>query len=156
MALASHKTKHEGSYIEELRKLAAEYDHAALVNVAVNCLYDLYFKHIKEADIDFSQASYERSPRERGEGRGDHRGESRLEPGHEELLLTVGLDDGITKSDLLAFLEKYAKLKPQQLGKIKLIKRQSFISVPSKEISRVIREIDRKQLAGREVRVRRV
>lgn len=148
MALASHKSKHDASYIEELKKLASEYDHAALVNVAVHCLYDLFFKHIKEADIDFTQSSYERSPRERGE--------SRLESGHEELLLTVGLDDGITKSDLLAFLEKYAKLKPHQLGKIKLIKRQSFISVPSKEISRVIREIDRKQLAGREVRVRRV
>lgn len=147
MALASHKDKQDGNYLEKLRALATEYDHAALVNIAVHCLHDLFFKHIKDADIDFSHAAQERAPRERGE--------SRLAPGHEELLLTIGLDDGATKPDLLAFLEKHANLKSRDLGKVKLMKRQSFISVPSKEISRVIRELDRKKLMGREVRVRR-
>lgn len=163
MALASHKEKHTGEFIDKLRALVAEYDHPALVNVVVNSLYDLFFKHIKEADAQLassSTSSYEgeshggRSRGDRSRG-GDKQG-SWLEAGHEELLLTVGHEDGIEKPDMMAFLEKHANLKGKQVGKIKLMKRQTFISVPSSEVSRVIKDLDRKKLAGREVRVRRV
>ncbi len=143
IAQASHEAKHDGIYLEKLRTLVNEYDHKALVNVVVHCVYDLFFKQLKDADIDFTVSAEK------------ERTESRLEPGHQELILTVGLDDGLSKGELIAFIEKHTGLKARDLGKIKLIKRQSFISLPASVIGKAIRELDRKKLVGREVRVRR-
>lgn len=176
VALASHKDKHSGAYLDTLRGLVTEYEQSDLINVVVNSLHDLFFKHIKqEAEISFTPASKfneygdESDSRGRGNGRrGDRdrsdrrdrgdRGErqgSRLADGHEELALNVGSDDKITKTDLVSFLEQNAKVNGHDLGKIKLIKRCSFISVPSPIVNRVIQSLDGKKFGGRQVRVRR-
>ncbi len=176
MALSSHKDKHTGAYLDTLRSLVTEYEHADLINVVVNSLHDLFFKHIKqEADISFAPASrsdYGDDSESRGRGRrgdrgdrggdrerrgGDRsdRGASRLADGHEELALNVGSDDKITKTDLVTFLMQTAKVNSSDLGKIKLIKRCSFISVPSPIVNRVIQSLDGKKFGGRQVRVRR-
>ncbi|MGE0009800.1 MAG: DEAD/DEAH box helicase [Candidatus Babeliales bacterium] len=173
VALSSHKDKHSGAYLDTLRGLVTEYEQADLINVVVNSLHDLFFKHIKqETDISFTPASkfsdFGDESESRGRGRrGDRndrggerrdrgdRGPSRLADGHEELALNVGSDDKITKTDLVTFLTQNAKVNGQDLGKIKLIKRCSFISVPSPIVNRVIQSLDGKKFGGRQVRVRR-
>ena len=66
--------------------------------------------------MDFSRESYNRG------GNGDNR----------ELMLNLGSQDGITTKDVVGYLASAQVLKGHAIGKIRVIKRRSFIFVPSK------------------------
>ena len=75
------------------------------------------------------------------------------ESGVQEVCLNVGSDDGITKEDIIDCLKKSTSITEKQLEKIKVIKRRTFIVVPTELVQEITAQLKGQSLGGRRVRV---
>jgi len=71
----------------------------------------------------------------------------------QELFLNLGMQDGVNKSDVISLCKRYAKVFPNQLGKVRVIKRRSFITVTPKLAQQIKTSLDGKHFARRKVHV---
>ncbi len=101
-----------------------------------------------------SSSSYDRGG-DRGD-RGGYRGRrdyGNRDGNQQEIMFNVGLDDGITKQDLLAHVQLAQSLKGERVGRVHVINRRSFVTVPPHIAQPLQRELNGKPLQGKQVRV---
>jgi hypothetical protein len=70
-----------------------------------------------------------------------------------EIMFNVGLDDGVTKQDLLKHVQLAKSLKGERVGRVHVINKRSFVTVAPHVAEHVQRELNGKPLCGRSVRV---
>jgi ATP-dependent RNA helicase DeaD len=73
--------------------------------------------------------------------------------GMQELFINVGSDDDIQRSDIINFLTTVGGLAQDQIGKIRVIKRRTFVDVPTESISSLLETLQNKTLGNRRTRV---
>lgn len=138
-------SKHNESYTKQLQALALEYSPEELANAVVALLDDKFFKLLKKKDevkfipgsqVSMDDASYNTSNDDM-----------------QELVLHVGIDDGVTKSDVVNYIQKYSQLNQEQIAKIKVIKRRSFVVVGKDMARDLLSSLIGKELNGRRIRV---
>lgn len=70
-----------------------------------------------------------------------------------ELFLNVGSDDGLDQDDIVAYLEQSGKTKRADLKKVKVMRRQSFVVLPTAQASEVIDALRNVAIDGQRVRM---
>lgn len=77
-------------------------------------------------------------------------------PGMQEISLAVGLEDGAKQEDIADCIKQTGILLEAQIHKIRLIKRRTFIEVPSEKAQDLINALRNESLVGRKLRPERV
>jgi ATP-dependent RNA helicase DeaD len=126
----------EHNIMKELHTLVQGIPQEQLVKVVVKLLHKTYFKE-KENGVSFA------SSKDVSLDAADHE--------LQEIYLNVGSDDGLTKSDILDFVEKHAKVPADQSQKVKLLKRRCYLVSTGKVITDLIGKVRGKKLGGRKV-----
>lgn len=76
--------------------------------------------------------------------------------GMQELALAVGSDDDLDKQDILAYLTQTGVVSEDQISKIRVIKRRTFIEVPEDIAAQLMDVLRNSSLAGRKTRIQLV
>jgi ATP-dependent RNA helicase DeaD len=71
----------------------------------------------------------------------------------QEIFINVGSDDGVNRDDVVAYLTKTGHVKSDQIHKVRVIKRRTFVELPSDCTQQLIDSLRGKSLAGRKTRV---
>jgi ATP-dependent RNA helicase DeaD len=148
------KHKAVGRLVEQLQS----YSKDDLCNALGNMLNERYFADIAEHEtIQVQSASYEsREPRE-GRSSRDRFQRSERHAGSDgntrELMLNVGSQNGINKYDVLRFLIESNQVRKHELGKVRVIDRQTFFVVPAHRVDPIIKALASKRLGGTRVQV---
>ncbi len=103
--------------------------------VLVKVLHDKFLSSLGPDDLNFSPSSQMMSDE------------------FQEIFMNVGSDDGVTREDVKETLLKTGCIKPDQIHKIRVIKRRSFIQLPGDCTGPLIGALRGLQLGGRRVRV---
>ena len=143
-------------YLEQLSELSYKPQQALvdLVNqfspeqvreLLEKSLYDKFIRTIdQEEDLSFGS-----TPREMGSGGGSR-------SGVQEFSLAVGLDDNVTREEVVAYLLETNTVKEDQILKVRVIKRKTFIEVPSDVAPALLQALANTSLAGRKTRAQLV
>lgn len=143
-------------HMEEITKLIeglpAEEQRQALAAL----LYGKFLSTVEMQDIPQQQYSADYSEDHGGRyqrrgGRGDH--SFAPQEGVVELYMNVGLDDNLTREQVVDFITSNAHINPQEIYKVRLIKRRTFIHVPQEIAKAIISSLNRKRFAGQQLRV---
>lgn len=132
-------------------------------------LYNSMLKSIDEQqDISFGASSYDRGDRSSGRGSrfsdrssdrsGSDRSDSRsrsyeVDPNSKELMIHAGLLDGVTKADVIDFLTQSRAINGNDIGKIRVIQKRSFVHVPNEVASSLLSKLKGQLLCGKAVRI---
>jgi len=159
--------------LNPLRVTINEFSKEKLVDVAVNLLSDKFLKEYEHAQEipDFSASDFSHMDRGRGFGsrgsfkrggrrsdRGDRGDRSkfldrRYDPNMVEVVLHVGSDDGIQKSDIINHCLKNKAVSRKDIERVRVIKRRSFVIVSSKLAKKVVSALHGKKIQGKKARV---
>ncbi|WP_410959794.1 DbpA RNA binding domain-containing protein, partial [Salmonella sp. SAL4356] len=71
----------------------------------------------------------------------------------QEIFINVGSDDGITRDDVVQYLTKTGCVKEDQIQKIRVIKRRTFVALPGECAGPLINALRNTSLGGRRTRV---
>ncbi|MBA3752469.1 DEAD/DEAH box helicase [Candidatus Dependentiae bacterium] len=71
----------------------------------------------------------------------------------QEIYINVGSDDGVTRDDVIAYLTKTGCVKDDQIQKVRVIKRRSFVQLPAECAGPIINALRGTSLGGRRTRV---
>jgi len=124
--------------IESLRLAVEQATKEQLVDSVIAMLSDKYLKgHDKEKDIPSV------CPTEKALEEGAKR----------ELMINVGFDDGIDKQTVLQYCLDADAVEQGQIERVRVIKRRSFVILPSDSASRLAQALRGKKLQGRTVRI---
>jgi ATP-dependent RNA helicase DeaD len=134
----SNQEEHKNNpYKHKLHAFMAHYSAEQLNKAMLALLEDKFFKAIDTTEI---KVESERS-----------NNSSNLPDGMTELMLNIGTLDGIDKSDIARQLMRENILDKKYLGKIRVIKKRSFIKIPSDKASDVIVALKKVNVKGRKV-----
>ena len=103
--------------------------------VLVKVLHDKFLSSLGPDDLNFSASS------------------SMMPDDFQEIFMNVGSDDGVTHDQVMDTLVKTGCIKQDQIQKIRVIKRRSFIQLPGSCTGELISSLRGLQLGGRRVRV---
>lgn len=73
--------------------------------------------------------------------------------GNVKLFVNIGKLDKIEKKDIIDLLSNKANIKKEEIGKVKILDKFSFVEVPSNKAEKIISELDGKHLNGRHLGV---
>jgi len=152
--------------LEPLRVSISELPKEKLVDVAVSLLSDKFLKEYEHAQeiptfsaSDFTDSGRgfgsrgRRGSRGRSGGRGDKFADRRFDPNTAEVVLHVGSDDGIQKSDIIDHCLKHRAVSRKDIERVRVIKRRSFVIVSSKVAKKAVSALRGKKIHGRKTRV---
>ena len=71
----------------------------------------------------------------------------------QEIFINVGSDDGVTKDDIVSYLTKTGCVSNDQIQKVRVIKRRTFVELPGECTSQLLDALRGKMLGGRRTRV---
>lgn len=74
----------------------------------------------------------------------------------QEMMLAVGTDDNLDRPDVVAYLKEYGNLEEDQIRKIRMIRRRTFVEVPAEKASELFDALRNTSLGGRRTRVQLV
>lgn len=121
---------------EQLTSLVAQLSAEELRDIIEKMVYDKFIKSIdQEENINFTS-----TPKETASGL-------------QEFCLAVGLDDGVTKDDIIEYLTATNLITADAIAKIRVIKRKTFVDVPSSAAQPLIDALRNTSLAGRNTRI---
>lgn len=121
-----------------LRDLIATYDHATLTNMLCQLVGQRFFKKTNGSEHAFTPAS---------------KVDLDAHEDANELVLFVGSDDGITKPDVVRFVQEFGMIQETELEKVKIIKRRTFIRVDQALCEPLMNALQGKKLFGHKVKV---
>lgn len=127
----------------ELTDAVKAYDKEQLVNIVLATVADKFFPEVKKDDFHFAKTSNQ----EFGSG------EPMADDGLQELMIHLGTDDGISREDVADFLEKEGGITPDMLEKLKVIKRRTFIKLPTEMGQALMNKLRGKTIAGLKTRI---
>lgn len=108
----------------------------SIKKVISNLVYDKFLKNIDSEDINFVPANRIAS-------------QSNLQ----EIYINVGSDDGITQNDVVDFLVNSKAISNDQIHKIRVIKRRTFIELPPECAPKLMSSLRGQSLGGRRTRI---
>lgn len=135
-------TTPENSVTGQLAQVIHGYTPAQLVNIVIASLAEKFFPAMRKDDCTFSSNSINTA---------DHGAES--DDGLQELMIHLGTDDGITTEDVREFLIQEAGISSDDLEKLKVIKRRTFIKLPTAMADAALHKLRGKLLAGKKTRI---
>lgn len=134
------------AYRTQLQNIVQKYPHDAISNALVSLLHEQFLKHLdNDQAIKFSSTSQV--------AQNYSSDAETINTGLQEIYLNVGSDDGLTNEHIRDFLKKHSNLQNNEIEKIKLIKRRTFIVVPNEHIESLKSSLQGQTLGGRKVRV---
>ena len=68
----------------------------------------------------------------------------------QEIFINVGTDDGITRDDVVQYLTKTGCVSNEQIQKVRVIKRRTFVQLPGECAQPLINALRNTSLGGRE------
>jgi ATP-dependent RNA helicase DeaD len=130
---------------DELKSLVTQLSAEELRDIIEKMIYDKFIKSIdQEENINFTS-----TPKDGGFEGGHHGTASGLQ----EFCLGVGVDDGITQEDVVEYLTATKLITADQIAKIRVIKRKTFVEVPSATAQPLVNALANTSLAGRKTRI---
>lgn len=147
-AIIAARISHTQNYVEALTKRVTENLDSALVelvnnisddnvkSVLVNILNDKYFKNIDVQEISYTASN-------------------KIEnlDTFKELYINIGADDGVTKEDVVTYLKESDCITEDNILKIRVIKKRTFIEVPNEYVDKLINALKGNFLCGRRVNI---
>ncbi|MCL4361856.1 DEAD/DEAH box helicase [Candidatus Dependentiae bacterium] len=103
-------------------------------------LYEKYLSNVS----DFKESSTSNNPRENN---------FQTNGAFQEIFFNLGSDDGINRDDVQSYLISSGKLTDDQIHKIRVIKRRTFIEIPVELTRSVLESVRNKTLCGKKIRI---
>jgi len=128
---------------QELTKTVSCYRPDALAKLVVATLIQKFFPANRKDDFHFSNISNQTF-----EGAAESSSD-----GLQELMIHLGTDDGISKQDVAEFLEREGGINNDSLEKLKVIKRRTFIKLPTEMAQALLQKLRGKNIAGKKTRI---
>ncbi|MGE0206452.1 MAG: DEAD/DEAH box helicase [Candidatus Babeliales bacterium] len=125
------------SHLEKLQALLKNYSTAQINTVILSLLDEKFFKNIDDTPVNFS-AAVEVDNRYHNADVG-------------EIMINVGSQDGIQTQDILHYLLQDKSLNKRNIGKIRVIKKRSFVKIPHEKVNDIITALKGKTIRGRRV-----
>lgn len=131
----------------DLTTLVNKFDQSQLGAMVARVVYDKFLKHLmQESDAieDQSRSSSYAGDRDRV-----------IDPNAGEVMIAIGTDEGITREDLISMIEREG-FAADQLRKVRMIKRRTFIEVPKESVEHLVGILRPLSVQGRQFRPQRV
>lgn len=147
--LAEH-TAHR-PFMDEITKLINGMSSEDQQQALAALLYGKFLGTVEMQEI--APVTHYEDDRRQGGDRRQYQDKFAPEEGIVELCMNVGLDDRLTRDQVLDFIVQNAQVDPQQILKIRLIKRRTFMHVPQEIAKTIINSLNRKRFGGQTLRV---
>jgi ATP-dependent RNA helicase DeaD len=139
----------KNSFIDALHTQINELSKEAVTFALVNALYEKFLQHaIPAKNIEFSSSSNNGY---------SHSRSSNMSSGSadelQEFFMNIGSDDGIEKSDIINYLVSSEKISHDDIKKIKVLRRHTFVVVPGQQAQPALDALQGKDLNGLRVRI---
>lgn len=135
----------KNTFIEELFTQVNAFSKEAVTIALVNMLYEKFLQHAipaKNMDIPTFNHSGSRSM-----------GSSMSADALQEFFMNIGSDDGIEKTDIINYLISSEKITHDDIKKIKVLRRHTFVVVPEQNAQPALDALQGKSLNGLRVRI---
>lgn len=142
--LNSLAERHSYNASPELKDTVANYSKEELEHIAVAMVTDKFFPTGKKDDFHFTSIAKDGLDNKSSEFEG---------PDLQEIIINLGTDDGISESDIEDFIQKEADITRDDVEKLKVIKRRTFIKIPSEIAETVMGKLKGKAIAGHKARI---
>jgi len=119
----------------QLEKLIKELSPSEQLVVLVRVLHDKFFSSLGPDDLNFTASS-----------------KAQMGEDLQEMFMNVGTDDGVTREQILKCLTATGCVTEQQIEKIRVINRRSFIQLPGECAAPLLAALQGISLGGRRVR----
>lgn len=129
-----------------LRGVTEKFDEKQMARIVESLVYDKFLKSVVNEDRLDEIAT--RGPSQMGRVTED--------PGFQELMFFVGSDDGITQDEVRDHIVQNCSIAPDAITKIRMIKRRTFVHVPTGLAEQVICPLKDTTLGGRKMSSRLV
>lgn len=136
--------RHSYQVNPELKDTVANFSKEELEHIVIATMVDKFFPAGKKDDFHFASISKEGFESKAGEFEG---------PDLQEIMINLGTDDGISESDIEDFISKEAGITRDDVEKLKVIKRRTFIKLPSEIAETVLGKLKGKTIAGHKARI---
>ena len=124
-------------HAQQLEEALKDADESELRKIVIALLHERFFKQVIELEkTSFSPTSQSMTGMN----------------GNVEISINVGSDDDLGRDDVMAFITDPGIIQADEVLKLRVIKRRSFIEIPEKKAGDLIEQLDGKQLGGRRVR----
>jgi ATP-dependent RNA helicase DeaD len=143
--LAEQENKHVAA---EMKEKIASHTKDELVKIVVALIADKFFPAGKKDDFHFANVSKDSFEHSRS-GSGEQSEGSDLQ----EIIISLGTDDGISEEDIENFLQEEGGITRADVEKLKVIKRRTFIKLPGEIAETVMGKIKGKSVAGHKARI---
>lgn len=121
----------------DLVEMVNRFDSQELSSIVAHVVYDKFLRHVANGeDVDFSKASVSVAQN----------------AAMREVSLAIGTDDGVSRDDVIGLLEGVGAIPRDQLQKVRIIRRRTFIEVPTAIAAQLLELLRDASLGGRQVR----
>ncbi len=135
--LATLNTQENTQIHPEVSALVEQLDDKQVRSIVMQSVQEKFLKSIlEEEDMNFAPAART----------------SVSDKPVQEFLLAVGMDDNITQPDVVDYLTKTGAVTKEDIFKIRIIKRRTFIEVPTHVIGQLLQALRNTSLGGRPTR----
>ncbi len=128
----------------ELESAIKSFDQEELARMISAVVSEKFFPTTRQDNFNFTSISNQSF---------DNGAMDSTDDGLQELMIHLGTDDGITKEDVLNFLLQEGGVADEQLEKLKVIKRRTFIKLPAQEAEALMNKLRGKSINGKKTRV---
>lgn len=129
-----------------LQGVTGQFNEKQMARIVESLVYDKFLKTVVNEDrLDEVSA--------RGHGQSTHAAE---DPGFQELMFFVGSDDGITQDEVRDHILQNGSIAPDVITKIRMIKRRTFVHVPTELAEQIIVALRDTSIGGRKMSARLV
>jgi ATP-dependent RNA helicase DeaD len=127
-------------YVAQVQNMIQQFSAEELNSAMVSLLEDKFFNSIDTKELPKHK---EQSGNQRGHAHGQFT----------ELFINLGSQDGLTKKDIMSTLTANRTLKASQIAKVRVIKKRSFILIPSNQADTLIPHLAQQPIRGKRWRV---
>lgn len=139
----------KNTFIDALHAQINEFSKEAVTTALVNALYEKYLQHAipaKNMEVSFSNGS--------SHSRSSSSSMSTMSTDAlQEFFMNIGSDDGIEKTDIINYLVSSEKISHDDIKKIKVLRRHTFVVVPEQQAQPALDALQGKALNGLRVRI---
>lgn len=136
--------RHSSYVTQELKDAIAHYSKEELENIVTAIVVDKFFPTGKKDDFNFTSIAKDSF---------DHKSNEAEGPDLQEIIISLGTDDGISEEDIEDFIQKEAGITRDDVEKLKVINRRTFIKLPGQLAETVLGKLKGKTIAGHKARI---
>lgn len=146
VASKSERLPESEKYFADLSQMLAGFSDEQMKNSLINLLTEKFLKRFEnrhQAKFNFGK---ELEQRESGSNYQRYGNKS-------ELMIGLGSDDGITAGDIKNYLMDQGRLSIKQLGRVKVLRRKTFVVLPVKQIEELMPILENSRIQGKRARL---